>query len=471
MTDQLTIDTKKQLLKNIIDNGYCIGCGACAVKSNAIEIKENSFGLYQASLRDSSKVDAGIEDVCPFVSEINEDEISKKLYEKNSLFDQTIGYYQKVYTGYVVDIDVRGNGSSGGLVTWVLSELLRTGEVDGVIHVGEQSVRSELFSYRISETIEEIQANAKSRYYPVHFDGVIKHVMSSDKKYAFVGVPCFIKAVRLLALSDKDIKKNIVFFVSLFCGHFKTKAFSEMIAWQQGVPPEKMASIDFRIKNDKASHNYSVQVSCEDGIGQISQLPPVQIKKLYGMDWGLGLFKPKACDWCDDVAGEAADITLGDAWLPEYSQDSGGRNIVVVRNIKIAKILDDGKRNKQVILIEEPVKKVYESQAGNYRHRQEGLSVRIEQAEKEKQWYPEKRIKQNTFVVPEERKKIYLHRCLVSERSHIYFSQAKLKNSFIIFLIKILPLQIKYYILNKRLIKHVVVYGYQLSKIFFRKII
>ena len=471
MADQQTINTKKHLLKNVIDNGYCIGCGACAVKSNAIEIKENSFGLYQASLHDESEVDAGIEVVCPFLSEINEDDISKKLYEEDALFDQTVGYYQKVYTGYVTDINIRENSSSGGLVTWVLSELLRTGEVDGVIHVGEQSVRGELFSYRISETIEEIQANAKSRYYPVHFDGVIKKVMNSDKKYAFVGVPCFIKAVRLLALSDITIQKNIVFFVSLFCGHFKTKAFSEMIAWQQGVPPEKMVSINFRVKNNKESHNYSAQVGYEDRISQISSLPPVQIQKLYGMDWGLGLFKPKACDWCDDIAGETADITLGDAWLPEYDQDSGGRNIVVVRNKKIAKIIDDGRKNKKVLLVDEPVKKVYESQAGNYRHRQEGLSARIEQAEKEKQWYPEKRIKRNSFVVPEERKKIYLHRSLVSEKSHIYFSQAKLKNSFIIFLIKILPLQIKYYILNKRFIKHVVVYGYQLSRIFFRKII
>lgn len=459
----------KHPLKNVIDNGYCIGCGACAVKSDSIEIKENTFGLYQASLDDTSDIDTGIEAVCPFVSEIDEDEISKKLYEEDASFDKTVGYYQKVYTGYATDSHVRGNSSSGGLVTWVLSELLKTGEIDGVIHIGEQSVQGELFAYRISETIEEIQANAKSRYYPVHFDDVIKQVMNSDKKYAFVGVPCFIKAVRLLALSDPTIQKNIVFCVSLFCGHFKTKAFSEMIAWQQGVPPEKMASINFRVKNNKASHNYSAQVGYEDKIGLISPLPPVQIKELYGMDWGLGLFKPKACDWCDDIAGETADITLGDAWLPEYSQDSGGRNIVVVRNNKIAKILEEGLKNKQVSLIEESVEKVYESQAGNYRHRQEGLSVRIEQAEKEKQWYPIKRIKQHSFSVPEERKKLYLHRVRVSEKSHLYFRQAKLKNSFIIFLIKILPLQIKYYILNKRISKHVLIYGYQLLRYFLRK--
>lgn len=469
MINQQVLEKAKYPLEKVINNGYCIGCGACAVKSNGIEIKENSFGLYQANLINTSEIDIGTEDACPFVSEINEDEISKKLYEEDAFFDKTVGYYQKVYTGYVADINVRKNSSSGGLVTWLLTELLKAGEIDGVIHVGEQTIGSELFSYRISETIEEISANAKSRYYPVHFDEVVKQVKVSEKKYAFVGVPCFIKSIRLLALTDPAIQKNIVFCVSLFCGHFKTKAFAEMIGWQLNIPPKRLASIDFRVKNNKKSHHYSIQAGYKDSSNVVSKLPPVQTRELYGMDWGLGLFKPKACDWCDDIAGETADITLGDAWLAEYSQDSGGRNIVVVRNKKIAKILEDALKSKQIMLIEEAVEKVYESQAGNYRHRQEGLSVRIEQAEKDKSWHPTKRIKKSSFKVPPERKDIYLHRALMSEKSHVNFLQAKLKNSFITFLIKTLPLQLKYYILNKRVSRHVLVYGYQLLRYFLRK--
>lgn len=40
----------------------------------------------------------------------------------------------------------------------------------------------------------------------------------------------------------------------------------------------------------------------------------------------------KACDFCDDVFAETADIALGDAWLPEYVQDGNGTNVVVTRN-------------------------------------------------------------------------------------------------------------------------------------------
>ena len=32
-------------------------------------------------------------------------------------------------------------------------------------------------------------------------------------------------------------------------------------------------------------------------------------------DWGMGIFKLGACDYCDDIVGETADISFGDAWL------------------------------------------------------------------------------------------------------------------------------------------------------------
>jgi hypothetical protein len=242
-----------------------------------------------------------------------------------------------------------------------------------------------------------------------------------------------------------------------------------MIAWQQGVKPGELANINFRVKNNKASNQYSIQVSKKRHSGKVSKLPPVEVRELFGMDWGLGVFKPKACDWCDDIAGETADIALGDAWLPEYSQDSAGRNILVVRNLQLFDLLEAGLAEGEIELIEEKANKVYESQAGNYRHRQEGLSVRQEDARKRGVWFPIKRINENSFDVPQVRKKLYLHRSLIAEKSHQYFLQAKAKNSFLLFLIKILPLQVRYYLINKRLSKHLVVYVYQVFKYIFRR--
>lgn len=458
---------KNNKLHRVIDNGYCIGCGACVVKDGEIKIIENDFGLYQASISVVSEKES--EEVCPFATSLDEDKIGESLYSVDSYYNKTVGFYKKIYSGFVLDSSVRLNSSSGGLATWLLVELLKSGQIDGVIHVGETQNEEALFGYRISTSVDDVQKNSKSRYYPVHFDEVMETIKASDKKYAFVGVPCFVKAVRLLMLNDKVIQERIKFCFAIFCGHFKSKAFAEMIAWQQGVKPNDLAGIDFRVKNYKDSNQYSIQVSKKNINGKLNDLPPVEIRDLFGMDWGLGFFKPKACDWCDDIAGETADIAFGDAWLPEYRHDSGGRNILVVRNIQLLALLEVGLRESRIELIEEKVNKVYESQAGNYRHRQEGLSVRQEVAKKINIWYPVKRINKNNFDVSFERKKLYLHRELIAEKSHELFLEAKKSNSFLLFVIKILPLQFKYYLINKRLLKHTVVYFYQIFKYIFRR--
>lgn len=436
----------------VISGGFCIGCGACSVRDSRLKITENEYGLYQAELNAASG-DSLANSVCPFSAGRNEDDIGRSLFEMDSKFDSRVGFYKSIYAGYVSEGEYRGNGSSGGLVTWVLSHLMSQGEIDGVIHVGETGQVGNLFEYRISTTLDEIKNNAKSRYYPVHMNDILNVVKQSEGKYAFVGVPCFVKAVRLLAEQDEVIAEKIKFCISIFCGHFKTKAFSEMIAFQQGVAPSDLIGIDFRVKNpQRPANKYGVQISTVKEAAR-QKLAPIMTRDLYGMDWGVGYFKPRACDWCDDIAGETADLACGDAWLPEFVNDSGGTNIVIVRDKKIAELIQQGINNGGLVLSEQPVEKVYESQAGNYRHRQEGLSLRIAQAEKIGVWHPRKRIQAGSFDISRRRRKIYDLRVRISNRSHQAFLEAKRKNSFALFYMKMLPLELKYLYLNGGLIK------------------
>lgn len=447
---------KDKSIKNIIEQGYCIGCGSCSVLDTNISINKNNIGLLQAKLKEGvDHYNDNSSDVCPFGSTEDEDTIARSLYANNANYDKSVGYYEHIYSGYRLDKH-RVDSSSGGLTNWLLVKLLEIGEIDGVIHVGESSIDNSLFEYCISSTPEEIQNNSKSRYYPVHFDKVLNQIKLTNKKYAFVGVPCHIKAIRLLMLNDQKIKNRVKYCFAIFCGHSKSSFFAEMIGWQASIKPKELKKIDFRIKNpSKKSSQYSVQVIGHDLLGP--KEATMETSQLFGMDWGVGLFKPLACDWCDDIAGEVADIAMGDAWLPEYINDPGGRNIVVVRNKILLKILKSGVDNGDIYLADENVEKVYESQAGNFRHRQEGLSVRLIEAEESKKWHPIKRIKRDTFKVPCRRKKIYLLRSLISKKSHVYFSKAKEKDNFFWFLFKIFPLEVKYYFLNKRLVRFLLV--------------
>ena len=342
-------------INKVISGGYCIGCGACAVQDDSISIQESAMRMPQASLAHDSEQS----NVCPFASATSEDEIGRRLYESDSYFDKRVGFYLNNYVGHVHEYQYRSNASSGGMVTWILVELFKMGKIDGVIHVGESHSKKEIFEYQVSETLEEIEKKSKSRYYPVHYEQALKKILGNGKKYAFVGIPCFVKSIRLLAQANKQVEESISYCISIFCGHSKTKAFSEMLAMQQGVAPEQISSIDFRVKNPKQPANrYNVQVSRKEQVNISRAKPSIPTRELYGLDWGLGYFKPKACDWCDDIVGETADMSCGDAWLPETVGDSLGNNIIVVRNRLFQDILKEGFLSDKIALTPVSVDKV-----------------------------------------------------------------------------------------------------------------
>ncbi len=144
-------------VKEIIEGGYCIGCGACAAASSGqVKIVEDEYGQYQAQIKpdaDDTSLESALE-VCPFSNEgLNEDQISEKVFdqEKGRVGD-VIGYYQSLYAGHVVDDEVREKVTSGGIITWTCRQLLQRGMVDAVIHIKKSGKKGTLFEYGISRT-------------------------------------------------------------------------------------------------------------------------------------------------------------------------------------------------------------------------------------------------------------------------------------------------------------------------------
>ncbi|MBD2200202.1 Coenzyme F420 hydrogenase/dehydrogenase, beta subunit C-terminal domain [Calothrix anomala FACHB-343] len=428
------------LFQTVVDGGYCIGCGACAsIPGSPIKMKLDEYGRFCASLESSTEhhdKNLSILDVCPFSdTAANEDEIGQELFGQNCQHHSRIGYHLATYAGYVTENNFRQHGSSGGMGTWIVTELFNQKLIDAVIHVHEQKPSendSKLFSFRISESVEQIRAGAKSRYYPVEMSEVLSIVRNRPGRYAIVGVPCFIKAVRLLAKKDQVIRDRIHFCVGLVCGHLKSTRFAEMFAWQCGIEPGKLQSIDFRKKiSGQAANKYGVEVR---GIQNDRE---VSISKsnheFFGFLWGHGFFKYQACDYCDDVVAETADVTVGDAWLPNYVKDSEGTNVVVVRNPVIKHLIENGMKSGRLHLDSINADDVAKSQDAGLRHRREGLAYRLYLKDKAKQWRPHKRIKAEANHLNMRLKKIYKLRMLMASQSHIAFHQAIQMKSFDIF--------------------------------------
>lgn len=435
-------------LENIIENDYCIGCGVCAsIDKTPYEMKLNKYGKYVAVFNDKTFATEQelekIKSICPFSdNSLSEDEISGELYSSidSILHNSSIGYYLKNFAGYVKENDYRDNGSSGGMGSWIASKLLRENYVDAIVHVGATQKEEVLFEYKISTDVSSLNKGSKSRYYPIEMSRVIKFINENDLRYAVVGVPCFIKSIRLLASQNKIFKERVKFTIGLVCGHLKSDYFAKELGWELGINPQELTDINFRKKyNKKSADNYGVIVKGRRN-NEIIENESLT-RNLFTTNWGHGFFKYNACEYCDDVLAETADITIGDAWLPKYVEDGRGTNIISIRNPVILELFE---KFKEELFIEELDKEeIIQSQSSGLRHRREGLAYRLYIKDKEKEWRPQKRTVPSNDI-SENRKKTYDFRKLIMEKSFEYFNESLEKNNLNIFFEKMKPILKEY---------------------------
>ncbi|WP_139233035.1 Coenzyme F420 hydrogenase/dehydrogenase, beta subunit C-terminal domain [Halomonas korlensis] len=400
-------------------------------EQSPFRIVMDDYGKYQSRLSSSNvfaKTEIDYEKLCPFgTSTPNEDEIAKQHYGETCEYNTQVGYYKGVYAGHVTEGDFRKQGSSGGMGTWVLNELLEKGLVDYVLHVKSETADQDLnnlpFRYHVSKTLDETQQGGKSRYYPIELSEVLKTVRNQPGRYAVVGLPCFIKSIRLLQAQDSVLAGRIQYCVGLVCGHLKSSHYAESLAWQMSIAPQELQGIDFRIKDpSEPANRYSTYA--KDTFGE----KIVPTKQLFGADWGAGAFKYKACDFCDDVFAETADVVLGDAWLPEYVQDSYGTNVVVTRKGAIQQLIVNARREGRLELDELGVEKAVQSQDAGLRHRKVAIGYRLHCEKADNSWVPTKRTSPSKSLNPRYEMKRQQLRTELRDLSHRSFLNAKHTN-------------------------------------------
>lgn len=408
-------------------SGLCIGCGACVSRAAASDaaMRMDRYGQLKPSgpAEWRSKPTPDFARTCPFSpAAADEDALALERFPAAPQHDSLIGRFEAAYVGHVSEGGFRDAGSSGGMGSWTAAELLRTGMVDGVAHVAAVADRKPgepLFRYRIARSGGDVRAGAKSRYYPVDLSDVIREIRAAPGRYAIVGVPCFVKTARLLCREEPVLRERIVFTLGLFCGHMKSARMADSFAWQMGVRPDAVDQIDYRLKDPNRPANwYTAQVRLRDGSRRQ--------KDWWHMadgDWGAGFFQNAACNACDDVVAETADISFGDAWVEPYSSDGRGTNVVIVRSPALHALLRDAIAAGRLTLTEVDAAFVQQTQAAGFRQRREGLAFRL--ARRRGGVPARKRVAPARSEAPARRRMIYGMRARISAWSHPVFLVAR----------------------------------------------
>ena len=332
---------KQSVITNVVRHDLCIGCGLCAAlcPQEALGMAWNQHGEYNSIVATPCITECGLcLKVCPFANlGENEDTIGERLYGAVAGIRHRpeTGYYLATYIGY--SKKHRLTSASGGMASWLLEALLSEGVVDHVICVAPTGEPERLFAFRVFDTAEDLRTGSGSAYYPVEMSEVIRQVLATSGQYAITGLPCFIKAIRLAQLKNKKLRERIVVTVGLVCGQLKSRHFTDYIAAFAGVQG-KITGVLYRGKSpNQPASNYHYAFTTEDG-----QVRKIFWKKGISEAWMNRWFTPNACNYCDDVFAECADVTCMDAWLPEYSKDSRGTSLMLVRSPLVERVISRG---------------------------------------------------------------------------------------------------------------------------------
>ena len=425
------INLPRNVCESIVANNLCIGCGVCAAvcPPSVLDMEFNVFGSYiPVEYKEGclEKCDLCLR-ACPFSDQDeNEDTLAKTAFGQTRGISHApeSGYYLDCYVGYSTINNHRLNGASGGMATWFLEKLLNDGVVDKVVCVTPNNGDVEkLYHFDILNTAESVRDNSKSCYYPVEISDVVSRILNEKGRYIIVGLPCFIKSLRLAMRKNKRLQQRIVVLVGLVCGQTKSKFFVEYLASLLGGGHYPLRAVQFRIKDStRPATDYGVQISWQDR----NKVLPKQIFWTEGISkvWTHDYFKPNCCNFCDDVFAETADVVFMDAWLPKYKEDYRGHSLLINRNEKFKRIFEDAKTSTTANLETIDINEVIKSQKSTLRQKREMMQYRLYLAEKDRLSIPRKRLT-SAIVISKQEQLITELKMRIRELSFLLWAKEK----------------------------------------------
>ena len=284
--------------------------------------------------------------------------------------DWSTGNCLNYHVGHSNDQNLRYNSASGGLASQILIYALEQGLIDGALVTRMSQVHpleSETF---IARSREEIVAASKSKYCPVAANYALKDILHEKGRFAVVGLPCHIHGVRKAEQLYPELRKKIVLHLGLMCSHMVSFAGTEFVVGKLNINKDHVTDIAYR----GSGWPGAMKVTSKEGSASI---PLVGSWRSYWPVFSSFLFTPMRCTMCPDQLAELADISLGDAWLPEFRGDKVGESILVTRTQFAERLLSNLQSDGSISLSPVSLEKVKRSQAVNLRFKKDDFSTRF----------------------------------------------------------------------------------------------
>lgn len=252
--------------------------------------------------------------------------------EVEPIYHPLWGPIRSVKTGHAMDPQTRHSGSSGGVLTAISQWLVETGRVDFVLSTQADNADPIGNVTKPSGTKEEILSAAGSRYGPSAPLAHLPTHLERGRRFAFIGKPCDVAALRRMARVDARVDDLIPFKLSFFCAGVPSRNGTLEVLRALGVSYEDVKEFRYRGEGWPGL----TRALRKDGTAETMD---------YNSSWGsiLNRHLQMRCKICADGTGEFADIACADAWYgrdgyPDFAERPG-RSLIVARTTVGADLL------------------------------------------------------------------------------------------------------------------------------------
>ena len=228
----------------------------------------------------------------------------------------------EMYCGYAADAGVRAHASSGGIVSSLLIELLRTGAVDSAVVSWITSEHERIAAVSgLAETRDAVLDAAGSAYIYTPVVATVRRLEHTQRRVAVVALPCQARSIRELIERRPDLRRNVVLIVGLFCRGAVQSEFYDDLLRKKGINPGDVECV----KVNRGHVSGEVRFVLRGG-------------RCVSMDFfelnayrTAGIHAHPACLHCTEHLADSADISVGDIFTAEYKRRSVKHSCFVPR--------------------------------------------------------------------------------------------------------------------------------------------
>ena len=308
----------KKTVEETVQLDLCTSCGVCkgVCPVNAIELTFKK-GQFIPEIDESACIHCErCLHSCPGY-EVD----FKSFYEKQNQDTPSNIYVGNIiasYVGWTRSALIRREGTSGGLISQMISTLLARNIYQKAFVVIFDKFTGEQAKAQIIQDSEQVLKAAKSKYIPVSIEEIVKYLPHRDEqeKIIVVGTPCQLHGLKKV-FSPQQLDN--VLLLGLFC---QTTLNYNIISYYQDYyssPGSEVEHFNFRSKEKYGWPGYT-KIKTKQG-ESIFINPRVRINlKPY--------FTINRCLFCIDKLNQFADISFGDCYSKD-GQKKGASHLIV----------------------------------------------------------------------------------------------------------------------------------------------